>query len=607
MTASRASRGAAALLSLALLAAGAGAHALAQGAPLELFHPNPPAPTPADQTQAGPVSTPAAGGSPGAAPAAPKGIEVNRLGGIDPDALGTLDPRQSGLGADLWGGVPRAVVARLVPAIPAALPSPTLRDLARRLLLASAVAPEGPKGEGPSLVSLRAQKLVEMGDTADLRALSDVIPRSFEDEALARTIIEARLIDNDTAGACAQIGQHIHRYQGTFWQKAQIFCQALDHQTQQVEMGIGLLHDEGEVDPAFYGLAETLIGAKGYKVESLAAATPLLLAMTRAAAAPIPPDVLRSPSPAMLRVVATSPNASAELRLAAAERAASLGALPFEALDEVYDQTPASDAELKDALSRAQAAYSPRARALLYRAAKSASQSTARAADISAALSLARTAGVYGLAVVANLPLVKTLPPSPELASFALEAGRALYYAGRADAAQDWLVLAERQASASAAAADAAAGLWPLARLAAPSPAPWDEHRFLAWRNTQRPQGEAAQPSDARAAERANRLLGLFSAAGEAVPDSAWQTLYPRGGAEPAAMPSQAIWHGLAAAAAAGRRGETVLLALVAAGADVPASANPIALDQVVESLRRVGFERESRQLAVEAAAAAGL
>lgn len=605
MTGFRNSRGAAALLSLALLAGAAGPPARAQGAPLELVRPHQTAaPAPSGEATAEPAPAPAAGGPPNAAPAAPEGIEVNRLAGIDADALGTLDPSQSGLGADMWRGIPRGVVVRLVPAIPAALPSPTLRDLARRLLLSSAVAPEGPKGEGPSLVSLRAQKLAEMGDAADLRALSDVIPRSLDDEALAWTSVEARLLDNDTAGACAQIDQHIRQYHGAFWQKARIFCQALDHETQQVEMGVSLLHDQGDNDPAFDSLVEALIGAKGRKVESLAAATPLLLAMMRAAAAPLPSDVLRSPSPAVLRAVATSPNASSELRLAAAERAASLGALPPEALIEVYDQAPVSDAELKDALGKAQAEYGPRARVLLYRAAKVADQPPARAAALAAALSLARSAGLYGLAVAANLPLIDSLTPSPELASFALEAGRALYYAGRADAAQNWLALAEQRASAGAVAADAAIGLWPLARLAAPSPASWDDDRFLAWRAAQRAHGEAdAQLADVRAV----RLLGLFSAAGEAVPASAWQALYIAGGGEPAAMPSQALWHGLAAAAAAGRRGETVLLALVAIGAGAPVGANPIALDQVVESLRRVGLEREARQLAVEAAVAAGL
>jgi hypothetical protein len=223
---------------------------------------------------------------------------------------------------------------------------------------------------------------------------------------------------------------------------------------------------------------------------------------------------------------------------------------------------------------------------------------------LAAALSLARSAGVYGLAVIANLPLIDSLTPSPELASFTLEAGRALYYAGRADAAQNWLALAAQQASAGAPAADAAMGLWPLTRLAAPTPASWDDTRFLAWRATQRAHGEAeAHFADVQAA----RLLGLLTAVGDSVPASAWQALYAGGGGEPAAMPSQALWHGLAAAAAAGRRGDTVLLALVAIGAGAPSSVNPIALDQVVESLRRVGLEREARQLAVEAAVAAGL
>ena len=602
MTASRASRWAAALLGLALLAAGAAPRVLAQGAPIQLIPPRQPSPpAPSTQAPAEALPAPAAGASPGDASTSPKGIEINPLGGINTEALGTLDPNQGGLGTDMWRGVPRMVVARLLPAIPAAIPSPTLRGLARRLLLSSAAAPEGPRGDGPSLISLRAEKLAEMGDAADLRALSEVVPKSLDDETLARLGVEARLFDNDTAGVCAGIGQQIRQYHAAFWQKVQIFCQALQHEMQQVEMGVGLLHDEGDDDPAFFTLVDALAGTKGKRVDSLPTATPLLLAMMRAADAPIPPDVLRSPSPAVLRAVATSPNASGDLRLAAAERAASLGALSPEALGEIYDQVPVSKADLDDALSKARAEQGPRARVLLYRAAKAASQSAARAADISAALSLARLAGVYGPAVAVNLPLIDTLPPSPELASFALETGRALYYAGRADAAQNWLALAEQQAPAGAEAAQAAVGLWPFSRLAAP--AAWEDDRFLAWRAAQKAPGEGEPPlADTRAA----RLLGLLAAVGEAVPASAWQGLYAGAGGEPAAMPSEASWHGLAAAAE-GRRGETVLLALVAVGAAAPGSANPIAIDQVIKSLREVGLEREARQLAIEAAVAGGV
>ena len=60
-------------------------------------------------------------------------------------------------------------------------------------------------------------------------------------------------------------------------------------------------------------------------------------------------------------------------------------------------------------------------------------------------------------------------------------------------------------------------------------------------------------------------------------------------------------------AAAAGRRGETVLLALLVLGGSVLDESGPALLSEVVIGLRKVGLETEARRLAIEAALAAGL
>jgi hypothetical protein len=74
----------------------------------------------------------------------------------------------------------------------------------------------------------------------------------------------------------------------------------------------------------------------------------------------------------------------------------------------------------------------------------------------------------------------------------------------------------------------------------------------------------------------------------------------------PSAAPV-ALLAGLDAAADAGRRGETVLLATLAVADGGPATAAPEALAAAVRALARVGFEDEARRLAIEAAIAHGL
>lgn len=631
MTASRASRVVAGLAFLgAALSAASLAHAvqLAQGAPIQLIPIRPqyePAPQ-AKPAEAGPKpgqppqslsapapgfgaspapvqTTPLAGGTP--AQAAPKGIEVDTLGGIDPDALGALDPAQGGLGLDLWRGTSRDTVARLMAALPAGIASPALRELAHRLLLSTANAPEGPPLAGSGLISLRVSKLAEMGDLTGFKALNDVIPARFVDETLSRERVDADLTKGDTNAACNAVGSLLKQYPGTYWQKLQLFCLALQHKAQQVDIAVNLLHEEGEgKDAAFFTLIDAIMGNRSAKVSSLQEVTPLTVAMLRAAKQTPPEDVLRTARPDALLAIAASASWSGDFRLAAAERAAATGALSGEALRQVYDKVAVSDAEIANALTKAQSEYGPKARVLLYRAAKAQQVPTAKAEALRVAFSLARAAGVYETALAANLPFVESLTPSPELGFFAIEAGRALFYAGRTDAAQNWVALARQESAAKAQPVDASVALWPYTRLAASAAGAWDDGAFAAWRMMEKTSG----PADATlSASRAVRLLGLFGAFGTPVAPAAWQGLLGRTDGERATMPSLAVWQGLKNAAAQGRRGETVLLALIAVGGVGPGSANPIALNEVIDSLRKVGLEPEAHRLAIESAVASGI
>jgi hypothetical protein len=60
-------------------------------------------------------------------------------------------------------------------------------------------------------------------------------------------------------------------------------------------------------------------------------------------------------------------------------------------------------------------------------------------------------------------------------------------------------------------------------------------------------------------------------------------------------------------AAAQNRRGETVLLALLALGPGGPATATADTLSEVAAALRAVRLEKDARRLALEAALARGV
>jgi hypothetical protein len=547
------------------------------------------------------VEPPPRPASPPAAVQVPGGpmVQVDPLRAIDPDTVGTLTEGQGGFGPDMWRGTQRSLVDALLPRLPVNAPSSAVRDLMRRLLLSSAAAPQGGVEPG-GLVALRAQVLAAMGDIVGVNGLLNATPDRAANERLLRIEADMRLLANDNARACAIAQAQVHERPATYWQKAFVFCQGLAGEHDKAALGLGLLKELGEKDPVFFALAGALATGAAPALASLADPTPLHLAAARVAKAQLPADVLASGRPGILRTVATSPNAPIEVRLKAAELAEAAGALPIDALRQLYSGVQFSEKDLANALSKAESQGGPMTRALLFRAALLQTVPTAQAEAVEKALALARGEGRYDSAARVFLPIVKRMPVSAELMWFAPEAARALVGAGEAEAARPWLQLLRAGAVFNQDAGRALTRLLPLAKLGGfAGDDAWTPQALLDWWTEVKGQQQARR--------RAALLFSLFEALDVPVPGQAWDALVE--GAERASvpMPDPVLWFRLAQAVKAGRVGETVLLALVVLGEDGVVRGDPQVLRAVVGDLRAVGLKAEARALAVEAALAAGL
>ncbi|MCK5275255.1 MAG: hypothetical protein KAR37_11445, partial [Alphaproteobacteria bacterium] len=105
------------------------------------------------------------------------GIEIGDLEELDPDSGGILDVSMGGLGVDMWAGTDRARLLRLLSQLPASYDSPTLHDLARRLLLSSAIAPvRGETDAETSLIGLRIERLAAMGLAGAVAEMMTIAP-----------------------------------------------------------------------------------------------------------------------------------------------------------------------------------------------------------------------------------------------------------------------------------------------------------------------------------------------------------------------------------------------------------------------------------------------
>ena len=577
-------------------------------------------------------------------------MEVESLETIDPDSVGVLGENEGGFGTDMWVATPRPLVEHLLPRLPVRTDSITKQDLVRRLLLSTASVPAGP-ALGPSLLSLRVERLMEMGDTAAVNELLRLAQPQLADEVLLRAHLDNLLLVNDSAGACSQIRALISQYQDIYWRRTLLFCQALSGEHDRAQLGLSLMRERGEEDPVFSNLNGALLGDWNGQVESLPDPTPLYMAMFRAAGLHLPNDVITVSDPALLRAIAVYPHADTEIRLAAAERAEAAGILDTVALAQIYGSLEFSAEELEKALTLSETYPGPRGRALLLRAAHLQGVPTAKAEVLLTFLERARKDDLYGPVARLIQPLLENITPSSELIWFAEEAGRALIYVGRPGLAKSWLDLAEAEAKTLPEAQDAYVRLWILSKLADEYDAVvWDGEIVESWMMGAAPSSPwmAVEEVEAVAADVAgaegelvvetgpaldearndsgdkgddNRpdphlvavVLSLFDALGEPIGIDHWQILVNNdlvetsAGEMPGKLPPPALFYGLRLASEELRLAETVLLALIVLGEEGLEEINPIILNDVVNRMRMIGLDSEARSLAIEAAIKAGL
>jgi len=528
------------------------------------------------------------------------GIEVDRLGGGGLlETAGPLEPGEGGLGLDLWAGSDRESLIRLLAAAPRRIESPALRDLVLRLLLSSATPPTGAAGQSApgALLRARADLLYDLGAFEGLRSLLQRLPRGADSEPeLARLRVETALLERDRAEACRETRGGIEIFpQTAFWQEALIYCQISEGEEAAAGIGLSLLREAGDGDPEIQRLAEAALGL-GEPPEP-ARAEALVLAYLALLDRPPPTALVESAPPGLLPVLARQSRLEPALRLQLAERAAEVGALPRRALAEAYEQERFSSAELAEPLRAGREIGGARGRALLYKGAWRTRVPEERAALLLALVEEAAAEGLELSALGVAAPLLLELQPGSAPAAAASLAVRALLPEGRLEASAAWLAALRSAAAVDAEARQAYAEIWPLARLAGlEGEGQLDLERWRAQRSEER---------DPQQLDRQAALLRSLLEALDGAPVAGLPPLLSRvGGSGP---PSPAALFGLRSAAAEGRRGETVLYALLLLGEGSAAEAHPQSLVEAVAALAAVGLGPEARAIAVETLLLQGL
>ena len=536
-----------------------------------------------------PLAPPTAAAAPATATTAAAGaLGATPLAAPDADEAGALPAAVKALPSTLWAGTGRNIVdALLGQVVPTT--SPALQDLAFRLIASPAALPAGPAAPG-ALLAVRAAQLLTLGHTEAALVLLRTVPPVQMISDAGQVMVELLFLNQDQTNACAAVKSRQPSWQGMFWDEAQVTCALLAGQSTPAQVGIDLLNEDG----AASGFSALVSRASGFDVpapQELPAPQPLSLALIAKAGKGLPPSILTTGSLAVLRSVAQTPGFPQDARLIAAEKAAAFGALPPETLAEAYLALPLDNDERAAPMNAALHTNAVRARAILFNAARDASDPTARAQYLGVFLEKSSDAGLYAVAVRAAKPLLLSLPATPDRRADAVDMARALYALDRPAAARPWFDLLPPGGQQQ---------FLPLAAIVGGDQAP-------AWGNAvMLDPGLAAGDATTAAVNRAALAAGLLIALGRPAPAAATLPLLAEGGAvtwqAPAAGPPVLV-------RSAAQRHELggALLGLLASLGSAGAGAPPPLVIDAVAALHQLGLETEARALAIDAAIAAGL
>lgn len=519
-------------------------------------------------------------------------IGVDALKAPNPEAVGTLDVHQGGFSATLWQGTSAEVARVLIPRLPGASASMAVRSLERRLLLTAAPPPDGAKPDvRPSLVELRAERLLALGDLEGVVGLANAAPASVEGAIAAKVQRDAHLLAGRTQDACAKVPPAADPEAA----RLTIFCHLVSGRTLEGNLALDLMRERKDADSGFIAAAEVLAGLPpipGAKVE-IPQLTALHVALFNAAKLPLPDETLADAPAVVARAVADNAAAPVDQRVAAAERAEAVGLMSADDLRKLYLSLTFAPDLLASPLDRAASAGN-HGRALLFRAAFDQPDPVLKARFTAAAIDLAVGRNrVAGTARVFEAMIAATRP-DPSLSREAAAFARALFALGRPEAAAKWLDVAR----ADPATARDAERLWPLAAISEFGPGqPLSLAGLAGWR------ASLTGLAPDLTARRNGLVLGVLAGLGAKVPDSAWLAALPL----PSGGPNPALFALMQGAALDARLGGTVLAALAAMGDTPLTRLDPMTLSEVISALAVVGLAEEGRALAMEALLANGI
>ncbi len=544
-----------------------------------------------------------------------EGVMVSDLPSARPGWIGALTESEGGLGWTMWEGTDAALAERLLAAVPAAMESPAMRSLTRRLLLSRAAAPARPPqreivqlgpdgqpvdtdtGEVAHFLEERVHLLVQLADGEGLALLADVVAPDTVGAALDERVLEGLLLAGDTDLACPEVRRRLASRPTARLRMALTICLIRRGALDAAYLTLELLEDELPAPPltalAFAVLDDTPL-PEGMSLPDddylalalLASGGESLVRHQNSAGLPV------------LRAIAEGASGDTVRRIYAAEQTARVGALRDGALVETYAAVEFTPDQLRSAGTEADALHPVLARALLFQAALKATTAIDRARFLRLLWDRADPEPGFTVMAKATAPVAATVKPRQNLAWFSVAAARALLAGGRYAEAEAWVAMLAGSADLDFMTSGQLYSLFPALALAGrPVPEPFEVFPREDVRATLPVTGPPADHAD-----QLSRLLVVLEAMDVPVPRGSWMTLLDDAAVRTTAtIPSAPARYQLRDAVAETRTAETVLFVLAILGSGGPAGADPLTLNAAIRSLRAIGLMEDARAIALEA------
>jgi len=554
-------------------------------------------------------------------------VQVGDLGTVEGPIAGTLDAGNGGLGRDAWQKSDRNAIVTILQGVPATSPSAAHRLLMRKVLLTTAAAPPGRAAQ--SFNQLRLTKLMEGGylqDAAEL-ALRIQEPMNFD---ILRTQTDALLYAGRESDACSDVTARRLETAETFWVELRAFCYAATGDTGALDLTRAVITEQGIVDPAFVTLLDGWTSGKPVAPDTIRFPDSIHVAMLAHLKLPMTAEIATGIGLPGSLIAANSASTPNNLRIAATEKALRSGALPTPLLGDILDLTSFAPQDLDGAPALARAEPFMNALARLRAAVKSAGSDETRADLIHTAFEIGEREGLLAQVSALFADSAAAIMPAPEWGDWSDLMIRGLLLADRAEAAQRWFDILDRNApgmhdtvdqlelalalaapnprrnmEAKQLLADLAVAVHPPPPREPPMPAPEADASMP---------GQAAMPvappepppppakPSAELLARATLDLGLFDAAGALMVSDAQSAVEPLlSQPSPGRRPAPLLMQRIDKAALSDARGEVALSVAAALGQQGAGDLAPDIAVRLVRALQTAGIRDAAHRLAVEA------